>query len=737
MITQTVTVKERDSENIIIGRRGTYQTEQIVFDVSYLVEAFGDGSAVLMVKRPPDDAAYPATVERSGSNLIWTVSESDTYAKGHGEAELFWYVDGGLAKSVIYSISILRDIAETTTEPPEDFPNWIEQLTELGAETLENAQAAAQSATDAEESATDAAQSAAAAAESAADAEHAAQLLENVSATATTLNPGEQATAEYNDGEFVFGIPRGNPGPQGPQGEIGPQGPQGEPGEVTEAELTAALNTKAPIIIDTATGSVVSIPDGAGGIPFKQITASFSPIQNLNGQEAPYPPGGGKNKFDPTKFTNRTAIGITSEVQADGSIKLTGTPTNTQRYSNSTRNILLPAGTYCISVDNGLAVTVRGVNDQAISTNGVFTVDGNTLVYFNIGSFTVGTAINMNVHIQIESGSTATAWSPYENECPISGHTGCEVVRDGKNLFDVDTATVYNRYINTSDNWVFSSDSRSYAFPCKPNTTYTVSCDNARIGLFRVGYITERISPYSIAVSGVDRKTASGSITITTGVDATYIIVQISATVIDAKTANLQIELSTTASDYEAFSGTTVAISFGQTVYGCKLTVFEDGSGQLVVDRAMRDLGELTWLSVALSGQDGNRFYASGLALVIKKPESTSETPNLVCSMYKAKQVSQYNQAVDGITAYTNGSVQIYDSTKKDLSAEDFNTAMSGVQLCYELASPVTIPLTAEQISTLPGVNNVWINFATGDITVDYPADTKLWILKKLAELAA
>lgn len=143
MITQTVTVKERDSENIIIGRRGTYQTEQIVFDVSYLVEAFGDGSAVLMVKRPPDDAAYPAYTERSGNNVIWTVSESDTYAKGHGEAELFWYVDGGLAKSVIYSISILRDIAETTTDPPEDFSNWIEQLTELGAETLENARAAA------------------------------------------------------------------------------------------------------------------------------------------------------------------------------------------------------------------------------------------------------------------------------------------------------------------------------------------------------------------------------------------------------------------------------------------------------------------------------------------------------------------------------------------------------------------------------------------------------------------
>lgn len=56
----------------------------------------------------------------------------------------------------------------------------------------------------------------------------------------TTLNPGENATVQTNfDGSnvrFQFGIPRGQ------TGNDGMQGPQGPPGEVTNAQLTSAIN---------------------------------------------------------------------------------------------------------------------------------------------------------------------------------------------------------------------------------------------------------------------------------------------------------------------------------------------------------------------------------------------------------------------------------------------------------------------------------------------------------------
>ena len=150
MITQTVTVTEKGTQNIIIGRRNTYGTEVIIFDLTYLIETFGNGTAVLMVKRANDASAYPAVTEQADNRLSWSVSDVDTSYKGHGECELFWYVDDALAKSVIYDVTVLRDIGETTETPPDPYQTWVDTLTELGSETLENAQAAAQSAEAAE-----------------------------------------------------------------------------------------------------------------------------------------------------------------------------------------------------------------------------------------------------------------------------------------------------------------------------------------------------------------------------------------------------------------------------------------------------------------------------------------------------------------------------------------------------------------------------------------------------------
>ena len=140
-----VSVDELKVQGITIGRRDTYGTEQVVFDLSELMATYGDGSAVLMVKRPVDETAYPATTEQTEGQLIWTVSDIDTAYKGKGECEIFWYVDRNLAKTVIFPTSVLRDIGETTEEPPDAYPTWIDHLTGLGAETLENARKAAES----------------------------------------------------------------------------------------------------------------------------------------------------------------------------------------------------------------------------------------------------------------------------------------------------------------------------------------------------------------------------------------------------------------------------------------------------------------------------------------------------------------------------------------------------------------------------------------------------------------
>lgn len=71
------------------------------------------------------------------------------------------------------------------------------------------------------------------------------------------------------------------------------------------------------------------------------------------------------------------------------------------------------------------------------------------------------------------------------------------------------------------------------------------------------------------------------------------------------------------------------------------------------------------------------------------------------------------------------------------VTVEEWRTwlASNPLQLCYELATPVTYHLTPQEVDTLLGVNNVWAD--TGDTTAEYVADTKKYIDKKLAALTA
>ena len=60
-------------------------------------------------------------------------------------------------------------------------------------------------------------------------------------------------------------------------------------------------------------------------------------------------------------------------------------------------------------------------------------------------------------------------------------------------------------------------------------------------------------------------------------------------------------------------------------------------------------------------------------------------------------------------------------------------TPTIGAQVVYKLLTPVEYQLTPHEIRTLLGTNNFWAN--TGDVTVNYKADTKLYIDSKFQSL--
>ena len=169
---------------------------------------------------------------------------------------------------------------------------------------------------------------------------------------------------------------------------------------------------------------------------------------------------------------------------------------------------------------------------------------------------------------------------------------------------------------------------------------------------------------------------------------------------------------------------TTYSITFpteAGTVYGGTLDVT---NGVLTVDKAMVDLGTLTWSS----GFGG--FISPSLKNVIVNVSSNAVVPNIISSEYKTTPYSSQSDKTislvwhaDPAYAYINY-IRVKDSTYTDATA--FKTAMSGVQLCYQLATPITYTLTPTEIKSLLGDNNVWAD--AGDTEVTYRADTKLYI---------
>lgn len=293
MIVQTIKVNDCTPQTIVIGRRGTYDTLQIAFDLSYLVESYGDGVAVLAVKRSQDSSAYPAVTSQEDDLLLWTVSETDTYYVGAGECQLMWYVDGGLAKTIIYPMVVMKDILMTSEEAPDAYQEWVDSLIAEGAETLQNAQNAAQSASDAEQAKDDAVT-----AKEAAEA-----ILEEFTtptASATTLSAGSQATATYSDGNFAFGIPKGADGDPGDPGVT----PDFSIGTVTTLEPTQPATAT---ITGTAEAPVLNlgIPKGAKGDPGQ----GGGSVNSVNGKTGDVVLDAGDLEFDDSETYAAGSIG--------------------------------------------------------------------------------------------------------------------------------------------------------------------------------------------------------------------------------------------------------------------------------------------------------------------------------------------------------------------------------------------------------------------------------------------
>lgn len=478
----------------------------------------------------------------------------------------------------------------------------------------------------------------------------------------------------------------------------------------------------------TATGAIATFNTTAGD-NITSLTADIEPIQTLNGYDSVWVGGAGKNKLQNTA-SSTSSSGVTFTVNSDGTVNTANTATaSTGLTLNS--NFTLSAGSYVLSgcPANGsgstyaLTIVIGGTAYYDYGSGYSFTLSQDTTIdRVRIVVYNGGNVSGKVWKPMIRKSTESADFEPYENLCPVSGWDEVNVARTGKNLYsttpDVDAFNNNGGATHSGSGGVLTINATA---------TNNSGCYGSNISeLFAITqFLKGRVFTYSFDLKSsvsaslfvgfencgaklVNATTSWQRITITStsGGGHAFLLYNRSGSACTIEARNIQIELGSTATTYEAYQGNTYTTALGTTVYGGTLDVT---TGVLTVDRAYATVNDFTWT------------YNSTYQLFWTSVSGMLRPCDLICSHYEQSVVGSLGDIPNNSIwnkSYGFASTNLVIKDTRFTDANTFKTNMSGVGFVYELATPLTYNLTAQQISTLLGENNVWAS--TGDVTVTY-----------------
>ena len=218
--------------------------------------------------------------------------------------------------------------------------------------------------------------------------------------------------------------------------------------DIAEADLTPTILNAFPT--DIASGSIASFSDGADNLPLKSLVVDINPIQDLHGQESPYPAGGGKNLFNGTFLQGYWAYANgawTSDTKWIATEKIPCKPSTYYTASADNRQTRWQGFVYYDN--NGDYISTQNLSNKVPVGYTAQTPANAAYLIFNIAgkSETLDPISPSDVtHFQLEEGQTATSYAPYSNICPISGWTGMQLNANGTVIpisWQTEAGTVY------------------------------------------------------------------------------------------------------------------------------------------------------------------------------------------------------------------------------------------------------------------------------------------------------
>lgn len=480
-----------------------------------------------------------------------------------------------------------------------------------------------------------------------------ADAITGLTAMATTLPDGSSATASYNPETGVMSFGI-------PKGKDGTNGIDGDDGYSPTASVSKSGKVATITITDKNGTTSAQVSDGEDGATGATPNLTIGTVETL----------------EPSESATAT---------------ITGTP------ENPVLNLGIPQG------DAG-EVTLADLNSALIDKAPIITDTASGA----IASFSDG-ADNLplkSLIVDIDPVQDLSHGDPSpENLCPISGWTEVGVEQSGVNAWDEEWE---GGDINVSNGEPRDNASRIRSknfIQVRPNTVFYSKSSYPNTIVCFYGKDKEWVTPSGYAVA-IDR-------TFTTPSWCYWIKLYCNTT---AYANDISINYPSTDHSYHPYTGRSITIELGQTVYGGKLDVL---SGELVVDRKYEKF----------DGSEDETWYTYGSSGYRVPKRDIGSSGNGICNL--APTVSSASSYGVMFSA-NNNYIYFFQAVSKwgvatiaDLRAW---LATNNVEVCYELAQPITYHLDPHAINSLYGVNNIWAD--SGDCTAEYRADTKLFIAR-------
>lgn len=498
----------------------------------------------------------------------------------------------------------------------------------------------------------------------------------------------------------------------------------------------------------TVTSNPLTITD-ASPMKAEKIEIGFEPKQDKHGYNSVWVGGAGKNKIILTSakikqrntsgtWTNNSYAwnGVTYALTVDSQDNVTRIALSGTRSGDSYLYLMNQDDIYLYSnsiagnqmILNGcpanggsdkyyLSTWISGSGTKSDYGSGITAAYPASTTQCNItlgvaNGYSISGTLDFYPMLRLATVTDAT-FAPYSNISPITGYTSLSADGCGKNFLNINGAQDTTYATGTISGSQITVTGKYYLKIAQsiPAGTYTFS--------FTLVSQTLMNGVRFVYDDGTQTGIIYGQAYVDTNGKKIVAMLLYSGTNTSGTSVykDMQLETASLPTTYEPFKGDNVTVQFGQTLYGGKLTILQDGSAEVECVLGIKTITELN------AGSHITRETASGrVRYVANISDMEKKTVRTMANLYS----DRYETISDGRTYANCPDYCIFNrpeggafiNEQRYSSVSDFVAANGDSVIVYPLANPFTLHLPpVETLTLLQGINNVWTDGNTLSLT--------------------